>query len=381
MKHLKFIVALMVLMMFYQCEETLTGNPKTTYSVESVSFSDAVDQNGNGYASTLKFSFNIDVSKGTESVFVVIGKREHDASNNTTYTTYFTSSAFDITEDAKDDAKYITIGNPEIGELSHNAYDFLIQVYNAENKTDIVAEANMTNFSEMGNVLMETAAEDSPVRVQFNNKVFTDITVTINNNDTKVIPVADSVIFNFNGGNPGTINIYAETMGKNSQGQQLGEKVTWNASYDMTGKNFMKFNLNLTETMFFAYMKNTGAQEAVDWNPIYVNRGSEEAKTEDIVVPANGNTYRIGYYNYISGRAWLEAHWSGYDDNYSTKWDVTSRQVVNQAWIFSDTSTKKPAAAISAVPKDFIYDIGSSVPFQQNVVKKTADDAVNINSQ
>ena len=380
MRYLKLLAAFFMMLMFFQCEETLTSTSKTTYEVGAVSFSDAVDQNGNGYASTMKFSFDIDISSGSEDVYVVISVREHDASNNSTYTTYFTSTSFTINGDASEDAKYITLGDPDIAELPHNGYDILIQVYKADDETDVIAEASMSKFSDMGNVLMETAAEDSPVRVQFNNKVFTDISITINSTETRVIPPQDSVTFNFTNGNPGTITVYAETYGKTSQGQQLGEKVTWNANVDVSGKDFMKINLNLADVMFFMYMKNTGSQGSIDWNPIYVNYGSDVEKSENIIIPADGNTYRVGYYNYLSGSSAVLAHWSGYDDSYYISWNVTSTNSVNQAWIFSDGSTKKPIAAINSTT-DLIYNIGSSIPVERNTTVKLAEDAVNLTSE
>jgi hypothetical protein len=349
--------------------------------VGAVSLTDAVDQNGNGYASTMKFSFDIDISSGSEDVFVVISVREHDASNNSTYTTYFTSTSFTINGDASEDAKYITLGDPNIAELSHNGYDILIQVYKADDETDVIAEASMSKFSEMGNVLMETAAEDSPVRVQFNNKVFTDISITINSTETRVIPPQDSVTFNFTNGNPGTITVNAETYGKTSQGQQLGEKVTWTANVDMSGKDFMKINLNLADAMYFMYMKNTGSQGNIDWNPIYINYGSDVEKSENIIIYADGNTYRVGYYNYLSGSSVVRALWQGQTESDYFEWTANTTSQVNQAWIFTDGSSKKPAAVMNEESGELIYEIGSSAAVERKIVLKADNDAVNLTSE
>ena len=381
MKYLKLLALFSVMLLLFQCEETLTNTSKITYEVGAVSLTDAVDQNGNGYASTMKFSFDIDISSGSEDVFVVISVREHDASNNSTYTTYFTSTSFTINGDASEDAKYITLGDPNIAELSHNGYDILIQVYKADDETDVIAEASMSKFSEMGNVLMETAAEDSPVRVQFNNKVFTDISITINSTETRVIPPQDSVTFNFTNGNPGTITVNADTYGKTSQGQQLGEKVTWTANVDMSGKDFMKINLNLADAMYFMYMKNTGTQGNIDWNPIYINYGSNVEKSENIIIPADGNTYRVGYYNYLSGSSVVRALWQGQTESDYFEWTANTTSQVNQAWIFTDGSSKKPAAVMNEESGELIYEIGSSAAVERKIVLKADNDAVNLTSE
>jgi hypothetical protein len=373
MRYLKVILFLLFTFLLYQCEETLTGSSKTTYSIASVGFSEQVDHNNNGYASQAKFSFDVDVSKGSENVFVKIGYRSQGETGD--YTLYFQSTAFTISGESSDDAKYIIVGDTANGEFSRGTYDFLLQVFKEGNESTVIAEAKSSTNSEMGNVRLETSAEDSPpTYMQFNNNVFTDIVVTLNNSISRTVAVGDSAVFEFNT-NPGNVAIHAETSGKTNQGTQIGEKINWNAAFDMTGKDFQKFNLNIDQQYFFIYMTNSGT---TDLGPIHVNYESSDQSEERIInvkIPMDGVTYSLGYFLYSQYGASRIAAFK-YGSNEYVYWDLSSKGTLNQSWNLTNSLKKSAVSGNSSISVNAALEVPISGSFKSKSL--FSNDAVSL---
>jgi hypothetical protein len=147
--------------------------------------------------------------------------------------------------------------------------------------------------------------------ITFNNATFTEINITFNGL-TKIIAVGGTATFS---GSPnGSAGGQATTYGKTSGGSQIGELIGWTLSYNFpsAGGN-SNINLNVTSTYFFLKMRNSGTQSL---NPVYVNYGLTSQTIDNVTIPNDGITYKLGYY-----KAFSNGNVRAYRGSSYTYWD------------------------------------------------------------
>ena len=129
--------------------------------------------------------------------------------------------------------------------------------------------------------------------VQFNNPLFTDMDVTVDD-ITKTMSPDNSVQFAKIDNT--SIPYTAETSGKTTSGTQVGLLMSWNGTADLTIGS--SWNLRLTDDYIYFYITNTSNYYLT---PFYVNYGTSSQTIDDIVIPWDGVKYGTGYYYAFSG--------------------------------------------------------------------------------
>ncbi len=286
---LRFFALFAILAFFNtQCDDSTSSPEKSKVTFTNVYFSGEVDTDADDYASYAKLNYETEGNKDDLGVFVRIYKRDATESDTASYSFYMES--IDYTT-GKSDSRNVEIGSPN-DELPHGCYDFLIQLFLADNTEEVHAQASLNSFSELKSVCFETQNEENPFTLTFNNPLFTDITIEVTGQGTKTAPVGGSATFEYEG-NPGSISCYAYTNGKTDQGSQIGLKIVWNIDDDVSGLDEKNYNLIISDTYFFIYMQNNGSAYLA---PLCVNYGLSDVTTDNIEIPNNGLTYRTGYY-------------------------------------------------------------------------------------
>ncbi|MBN2424943.1 MAG: hypothetical protein JXB44_07980 [Calditrichaceae bacterium] len=148
----------------------------------NVYWSDAVDADGDDYASTARLNFETKADKNMD-IYILVGVRYAAEEDTAKYLIYFQSTVYNT---ELTDAKYVNIGLPNT-ELPHGSFDFVIQIFSEDNTEDVKAEANIKSYPTMQAVLFEPQAEDalpvmsvSPSSLNFGTST-TSIGFTISN--------------------------------------------------------------------------------------------------------------------------------------------------------------------------------------------------------
>jgi hypothetical protein len=136
--------------------EQASQDVAVTYNIYDASWSNAVDQDGDGHTPYRRLVFDVDASTGTQSVYA---KVLYKASSSGTYTPYFTTGDFSITGTSSADAHWVAIGLPN-AELPNGTYDFRIEVYESGGTT-VVASCSDLSDSDLNDVSFETSAQDA----------------------------------------------------------------------------------------------------------------------------------------------------------------------------------------------------------------------------
>jgi len=165
-------------------------------------------------------------------------------------------------------------------------------------------EANNIGVSSTITVTVANSFE-----VTFNNQAFTEIDLTVAGQGVNTIDAGSSLTLTYSI-NPGSLVCSGETSGQTSAGSQIGEKIIWDFTEDVTGRSSQTFNLAVDSDWFFIYVRNNGPH---DLNPFYVNYGTANQTHDDILIPGDGIKYQIGYY-----RAFTNTEIRAYWDNSST---------------------------------------------------------------
>ncbi|MCF7797962.1 MAG: choice-of-anchor H family protein, partial [Candidatus Marinimicrobia bacterium] len=131
------------------------GSSSETYSVYNAWWTDAVDNDGDEYPWYRKLNMDIDCSSGTHNIYV---KVLYKYATSSTWTEYFETGVFAITEYQTGDAIWVAIGSPNT-ELSHTLYDFKIEVYK-EGGSSSVASLDPSGDADLNDMASETAVED-----------------------------------------------------------------------------------------------------------------------------------------------------------------------------------------------------------------------------
>lgn len=131
------------------------GISTESYSVYNAWWTDTVDNDEDGYTWYRKLNMDIDCSSGTHNIYV---KVFYKLASVSTYSEYFTTGLFSITEYSTGDAIWVAIGSPNM-ELTHALYDFKIEVFR-EGGSVAVATEEPAFDSDLDDNLIEYALED-----------------------------------------------------------------------------------------------------------------------------------------------------------------------------------------------------------------------------
>ena len=157
-----YIVLIILLAVFLaNCtSSTDSKSKKQVVSFQDVWFSDAVDNDGDGYNSYARLNFDLDVSRGNLEVFVKIGVRFTDPLDTAGYYLYLESGSLVIDGTTTEDAVYIAVGYPN-DELPEGGFDFLIQVCAQSDPEKVLVELSPANDDNLSNVLTDIPLEES----------------------------------------------------------------------------------------------------------------------------------------------------------------------------------------------------------------------------
>ena len=261
-------------------------------------FESLTDEDGDGFASEVTLWVDVD-EEGTSGSDVRLALYEK-ASGPGSYNFLGLTDPFTVTGDAETD-----IAGIDLDGFPHGDYDFMVElIFNNSLFLEDVKEAS--NWPDLANIPLELPAEDQPqFTITFNNLVYTDIEVSVSGYGTKTAAVNGSAVFNLPG-NPGSFTYYAETAGYTSGDTRIGELVVWGDTKDVSGVASATYNLNVSSTLFFIRIQNSGTYSF--W-PLYVNYGTVAQTIDYITIPNSGLLYRIGYYQANPGlqiRAYLD---------------------------------------------------------------------------
>jgi PKD repeat protein len=149
--------------------------------------------------------------------------------------------------------------------------------------------------------------------VKFHNPLFTDISVTVTGSwyyQTATIEPGDSYSFaDLQYG--AEISYSAKTSGKTSSGQQLGLEISWSEN-SIVLEEVLDIELSAGSTYFFLNITNSGSGSL---NNLWVNYGLSTQMYDNILLPNDGNKYKIGYYKAFSNsnvRMYFQSNPSSY---------------------------------------------------------------------
>jgi hypothetical protein len=174
---------------------------------------------------------------------------------------------------------------------------------------DLITAPNQNSNGSNGNA----GSGNNNYTLTLNNYVFTNITVTVSGQNTQIITPGSSKTFQITG-DPENVSYTAYTSGLNSQGVQVGLKLTWSNNIDLTTSQSNSINLMASSNFFFLKMENSGPY---DLSPVYVNFGTQSQTVDNIVIPNDQSTYSVGYY-YAYSNTEIYAPWTG--GNSSSAW-------------------------------------------------------------
>jgi PKD repeat protein len=136
------------------------------------------------------------------------------------------------------------------------------------------------------------SASDPGTNIKFNNNTHTAIKAYINGS-LKTVAVGGSATFY--GVQGSTATFYAYTYGKTDVGgSQIGLKIEWDFDLSLSGGGETDtYNLNISSTYFFIYMRNSSPHTLVN---LYVNYGLVSQTVDYISISNSGTTDPLGYY-------------------------------------------------------------------------------------
>lgn len=186
--------------------------------------------------------------------------------------------------------------------------------------------------------------------VQFNNPLFTDMDVTVND-ITKTISPESSVQF---AEIDNTLIPYtAETYGKTSSGTKVGLLMSWDGTADLTTSS--SWNLILTSDYIFFYITNTSNYNLTSF---CVNYGTTDEITDYITILNDNVKYKTGYYKAFSGmevRAYSSAQEVSWINptNLTIPW--TNNQSANLTYRKSNKKESEEAIDYSYEESEMLY--------------------------
>ncbi len=162
--------------------------------------------------------------------------------------------------------QYNTAGNYNVSLSASNSFG-----QDSETKNNLISVSGIAAYN-----------------VTFNNPIFTDIVITCYGSTKTITPGSSVTFYNILGS---SVSYSAYTSGKTSGGTQVGLKLTWNNTVDLTVDN--NYTLIVSDDYFFLYLRNYGTHVLTN---LYVNYGLVPQTYDNIIVPHDNVNYSIGYY-------------------------------------------------------------------------------------
>lgn len=185
----------------------------------------------------------------------------------------------------------------------------------------------------------------APLQLTFNNTVFTPITITVNGYGTRVIQPSQNTTYVI----PQTDITYtysASTMGTTDVGSQIGLELIWEDTNNISGSTYT-INLVVSSNYFYIYMQNNGAHSL---SPLYVNYGTSNQTMDNVMFPANGVKYNVGYYRALSNGV-VRAYWTNAPSSYSYwNYGPSLSWTQNQSLTLINNSKTSSKGGSNAVP-------------------------------
>ncbi|TFG96857.1 MAG: hypothetical protein E4H13_11660, partial [Calditrichales bacterium] len=163
-KLIMLVMSFIMTLFLANCQKTIDPETKQEITIKGVMLDGFSDLDEDGYASYLRFNFDVDVSSGSKNVFIKLGVRFTDPADTSTYFEYFESSPITIEGATSEDAKYVSVGLPNT-ELPQAGYDFLFIVFDAEETDTRLAEISAKDNSLIRNIPIENSATDIAVTI------------------------------------------------------------------------------------------------------------------------------------------------------------------------------------------------------------------------
>jgi PKD repeat protein len=244
--------------------------------------------------------------------------------NNSSPTVSFTNLTTDATSYNWDfgDGYYSTDQNPQHTYSTSGYYSVQLSASGAGGSNSITKSVVLTD-------------------VTFNNPVYTDIYVTINGTTQTVFAGSSNTFYALTGN---SVSYNAYTYGETSTGTQIGLKMVWNYTIDLSGDP-VSYTLDVSSDYFFLYLTNTGTHVLT---PIYVNYGLASQTVDHILIPDDGTEYSTGYYLAYSNTV-VRAYWQDQPNTY-TYWQNINFPGTDDQYI-SLTNTHEMFANIDETPQ------------------------------
>jgi hypothetical protein len=298
------ICAALLFLFSTQCTSPTKSKPKKTLvTIADVWFSDAVDNDGDGFYSYARLNFDLDVNKSSFEAFVVIGVRFYDPADTAAYYEYFKSADFEISGTGSEDAKYISMGLPNT-ELPLFAYDFILQVFASSNESTPVAQAIWSDFDELGNVPVEESATDYTLNIwdcDWDNRIDNDGDGYYSQQDLFVdVDISDGA----------TADIYLEIYVKDT-GSSTYSLLAYTSDFNISGtssSDAVSITINngthgLYDFKVVAYYANgIFSEDESDWNDdsdlgsVPMETAGEDPFPQYAWIDYNDGSFEDGYY-------------------------------------------------------------------------------------
>jgi hypothetical protein len=287
------------------CTSPTKSKKKTEQSVvfEDIWYSDEVDNNENGYYSSITLNFTVRLTSGTLQAHIVMGLFSETLGEDTPVGGGFWEMVT-LTESSQD--FNITISGYETDD-----YWMQLWVIDTEDEEQIYATRTPNTNSELGNFKLELPQQDSGFYIRFNNYTFTQIELNVEGSDY-TLPIESTIKIELDG-NPGSVGWEGLTYGKTGDTQQqIGNILTWDYREDNTvGLDSLVWDLTIHPDWFFLYMYNNSGY---NWSPIDINVGKDASYyfKEYIRIPEGQDKwFTTGYYRQFSDTQ-VDAYYEDY---------------------------------------------------------------------
>lgn len=177
----RFTYLLLILLPVFliHCQKSSDPAPKQTVEIQNVTTSDAVDADGDGFYSSFRINFFLDLNNGSKDVYLLLAVRFYDVNDTATYYQYFESSDITLQEDGSTNSWYIEVPPYSTDDywLPQAAYDFLLVIFDSEDPDTRLAEVSASDLSTLQNIPIEPPENEVGVWISdawFENSVDVD---------------------------------------------------------------------------------------------------------------------------------------------------------------------------------------------------------------
>ena len=155
LKSILLVFVILINQVFYCSSPNKSSTDKTAIVIHDIWMTEQIDRDGDGYFYTSKLNITMNLTKGSQEVFIRLYYRQSGSTDSEILNPYYQTENILINNQGPTDTVQIMLGLPN-EEIKQGTYDLFVRIYNPISPNFVLEEATPMTYKILENYHMES---------------------------------------------------------------------------------------------------------------------------------------------------------------------------------------------------------------------------------